>query len=149
MTHEHEVRIATADRLAREIADLLLASGVCPELLPENWSRATALGRVWFKDYCPRYERDRVETELVWIGTAMLTLDRLRERTRRPEKHPDYLPFAEVPALFRAIAASHWRNVADTYVRHCERIDTHEPAERQIAQIARRVAARSLQPVAV
>lgn len=143
----HTSRIEAAGVLAREVADLLLAGGLCPELMPDNWGRAVALGRAWFRDYCPRYPRDEVETQLVWVGTAMLTLAQLRERTALPEGHRDRLTAGQVPGLFRETVAAHWRSAADTYVRHCDRVDSHPAAERRVAEIAGRVARRSAEGV--
>jgi len=144
----HESRKVAALALAHEVADLLLAAEACPALGPDNRARAVALARAWFKDYCPRYRRDDVETNLVWVGRAVIALHQLRARTRLPDKHPDRITPDRVPALFVADAAAHWLNEADTYLRHCRRIDEHPPAEAEVEAIARRVAGWDREPAA-
>lgn len=135
MTHEQRTRAAA--ELARGVAELLLQG---------DWEPAVIACRRWYERWCPRYDRSDVECRLVWIGNAVIQLDQIRGLTELPEGHHDRITPGQVPIRFRDYVTWHWREIADTYRRHCLRIDETPAAESRVAEIVARVEKRRAQP---
>lgn len=117
-------------------------------LVRDDWASMVRLCRAWFREHCPRYTAEQIETELGWVGRLLLCRQEYADRCRLPDTdgfgrpNPRKLTPADGEALLRAEMDRKFPEALATYRRHVARVDSPEPAEKRVEQVVRNIAAR-------
>ena len=132
----------------KELYDLLTAGN-------ERWRLAVTRLRQWVQAACPRYNREEVEQELLWIGTFMIMKSQFDKRVTEDEsviraRKVDWrtapwsvMTVAEREEALKKEISCHLRDIPAVYRRRFERIDATPPAEDRIAQVIKNVTTRN------